>query len=68
MISKIALAGWTAYTAWLAEEVGDALAALDGLASLEAEDAIPAGQVFGPDGWGDAATWPAVAARLEAEQ
>jgi len=68
MISKITLAGWTAYAAWLVEEAGDALAALDGLASLEAEDAIPACQVFGPDGWGDAATWSAVAARLEAEQ
>ena len=68
MISKITLAGWTAYAAWLVEEVGDTLAALDGLASLEAEDAIPTGQVFGPDGWGDAATWSAVAARPEAEQ
>ena len=47
---------------------GYGLAALDGLASLEAEDAIPAGQVFGPDGWGDAATWSAVAERPEAEQ
>jgi hypothetical protein len=68
MISKITLAGWTAYAAWLAEEVSDTRAALDGLASLEAEAAIPAGQVFGPDGWGDAATWSAEAARPEAEQ
>jgi hypothetical protein len=67
MISKITLARWTAYAAWLAEEAGDALAALDGLASLEAEPAIPADQAFGPDGWGDAATWSASAARLEAE-
>jgi hypothetical protein len=68
MISKITQAGWTAYAVWLVEEAGDTLAALDGPASLEAEDAIPADQVFGPDGWGDAATWSAVAARLEAEQ
>ena len=68
MISKITLAGWTAYAAWLVEEVGDTLAALDGLASLEAEAAIPADQVFGLDGGGDAATWSADAARPEAEQ
>jgi hypothetical protein len=68
VISKITLAGWTAYAAWLVEEAGDTLAALDGLASLEAETAIPADQVFGPDGGGDAATWSAEAARPEAEQ
>ena len=67
-ISKITLARWTAYVAWLVEEAGDALAALDGLASLEAEGAIPADQVFGPDGWGDAATWSAAAASPEAER
>jgi hypothetical protein len=68
VISKITLAGWTAYAAWLVEEAGDTLAALDGLVSLEAETAIPADQVFGPDGGGDAATWSAEAARPEAEQ
>lgn len=68
MISKATLAGWTAYAAWFVEEVGDTLAALDGLASLEAEAAIPADQVFGLDGGGDAATWSADAARPEAEQ
>ena len=68
MISKITLAGWTAYAAWFVEEAGDTLAALDGLASLEAEAAIPADQVFGPDGGGDAATWSAEAASPEAEQ
>ena len=67
-ISKITLARWTAYVAWLVEKAGDALAALDGLASLEAEGAIPADQVFGPDGWGDAATWSAAAASPEAER
>jgi hypothetical protein len=68
MISKITLARWTAYAAWFVEELGDTLAALDGLASLEAEAAIPADQVFGPDGEGDAVTWSAAAARPEAEQ
>jgi hypothetical protein len=68
MISKIALTGWTAYAAWFVEEVGDTLAALDGLVSIEAEAAISADQVFGPDGGGDAGTWSAEAARLEAEQ
>ena len=68
VISKITLAVWTAYAAWLAEEAGDTLAALDGLASLEAETAIPADQVFGPDGGSDAATCSAEAARPEAEQ
>jgi hypothetical protein len=67
MISKITLAGWTAYAVWLAEDVGDTLAALDALADLEVEVAIPADQVFSPDGWGDAATWPVPAARVEAE-
>jgi hypothetical protein len=67
MISKITLAGWTAYAAWLAEEVGDALAALDALTDLEAEAVIPADQVLRPDGRGDAATWSAIAARLEAK-
>jgi hypothetical protein len=68
MISKITLAGWIAYAAWFVEEIGDTLAALDGLASLKAEAAIPADQVFGLDGGGDAATWSADAARPEAEQ
>jgi hypothetical protein len=40
-ISKITLAGWTAYVAWLVEEAGDALAALDGLSSLQVAAARP---------------------------
>jgi hypothetical protein len=66
MISKITLAGWAAYAAWLAEEADDALTAIDALTDLQTEAAIAADQVFGPD-WGDAATWSASAARLETE-